>query len=551
METPRTPRPVVGGAAVDSETEESRSFYQDRLRLFAGWVFVISGGFFLVTVLLRLMANQAGESVPVVLANPQRFHVAASSLAGSVWLVCHRVTLSGRRLRRLDAAATIGLAAGYALTGAVFALDPSREVFGVDPRYAMNGGLLASGYLVMARAVALPSAPRRTAWISGGAMLPIVALNSYVLAREGIQGVALAVGSIDIASWGLAGVVIASISSQVSFGLRAEAAKVRQLGQYRLEEKIGEGGMGIVYRARHAMLRRPTAIKVLPPDKVGEASLHRFEREVRLTARLTHPNTVAVFDYSRTPDGLFYYAMEYLDGLNLDQLVRDDGPQTPGRVIHLLRQACGALAEAHGIGLVHGDIKPANLLLVDRGGVPDVIKVVDFGLVKHVDVEGTEATIAVPPGNIVQGTPHYLAPEAVRGDHYREARSDLYALGAVGYFLLTGHPVFKADTVVELFAHHLHTDPTPPSQRTTQTIPAPLEAVILACLKKNPQDRPRNTRKLQGELACCPCQVPWSDEEATAWWTDYRERQQAAEPSSLPAGDQPTLAVDVGDRVAM
>ena len=352
MVTPSVQRASVGSAAVDSETEESRSFYQGRLRLFAGWVFVISVGFFLITVLIRLMANQAGESVPVFLSNPQRFHVAASSIAGSVWLVCHRVTLSVRRLRGLDAAATIGLTTFYALTGAVFALDPSRDVFGVDPRYAMNGGLLASGYLVMARAVALPSAPRRTAWISASAMLPIVILNSYVLARTGTQGVALAVGSIDIASWGLAGVVIAGISSQIIFGLRAEAAKVRQLGQYTLEEKIGEGGMGIVYRARHAMLRRPTAIKVLPPDKVGEASLHRFEREVRLTARLTHPNTVAVFDYGRTPDGLFYYAMELLDGLNLDQLVRDDGPQTPGRVVHLLRQACGALAEAHGIGLV-------------------------------------------------------------------------------------------------------------------------------------------------------------------------------------------------------
>ena len=299
------------------------------------------------------------------------------------------------------------------------------------------------------------------------------------------------------------------------------------------------------------MLRRPTAIKLLPPDKIGDASIRRFEREVQLTARLTHPNTIAVFDYGRTPDGLFYYAMEYLDGLNLDELVRQDGPQPPGRVMHLLWQACGALAEAHGIGLVHGDIKPANLLLVDRGGVPDVVKVVDFGLVRHLDPEGTDATMTVPPGNVVQGTPLFLAPEAIKGPQYLEARSDLYALGAVAYFLLTGRPVFEAETVVEIFAHHLHTKPVSPSRHRTQPIPSELEAVILQCLAKDPAQRPPDARTLQHTLACCPCHVPWSSDNAAAWWAAYRNRQPVA---ALPVGahgQQPTVAVEIEDRVTL
>jgi serine/threonine-protein kinase len=344
-------------------------------------------------------------------------------------------------------------------------------------------------------------------------------------------------------------VTLSAISSRVIFGLRAEVAKVRRLGQYTLGEKIGEGGMGVVYRAHHAMLRRPAAIKLLPPDKVGEDSLRRFEREVQLTARLTHPNTVIVFDYGRTPEGLFYYAMEYLDGLNLDQLVREDGPQAPGRVIHLLQQVCGALIEAHGVGLVHRDIKPANILLVDRGGVPDVIKVVDFGLVKHIDPHGTEATMTVTTGNLVRGTPLYMAPEAITGERELDARSDLYALGTVGYFLLTGKPVFEGTTVVEILAHQLHTAPVPPSKRISRPIPAALEAIVLQCLAKDPNDRPADALTLDLALERCPCDAPWSRDAASAWWSAYRARHEP-----VPAGQQreselPTRAVDMGDRM--
>ena len=211
------------------------------------------------------------------------------------------------------------------------------------------------------------------------------------------------------------------------------------------------------------MLRRPTAIKLLPPERAGEDNLARFEREVQLTAQLTHPNTVAIYDYGRTPDGVFYYAMEYLDGINLEELVRAARPAA-GRAASSASstQVCGALAEAHGRGLIHRDIKPANIILYERGGEPDVAKVVDFGLVKRAD--GRRARRDVTSAIVLTGTPLYMSPEAITTPDAVDARSDLYALGAVGYFLLTGKPVFEAASMAEAFGHHLHTVPMPPSQ---------------------------------------------------------------------------------------
>ncbi len=269
---------------------------------------------------------------------------------------------------------------------------------------------------------------------------------------------------------------------------------------------------------------------------------------MQLTAQLTHPSTVSIFDYGRTPLGIFYYAMELLDGLNLAQLVTRDGPQPDGRVVRILTQVCGALAEAHGVGLIHRDIKPANIILSVRGGVADVATVVDFGLVKQLDPGDGDLTQAVTASNVVTGTPLYVAPEVIKGDSAADARSDLYAVGAVGYYLLTGLPVFEAKTVVEIFAHHLHTPPTPPSDRTTRPIPAPLETVILACLSKDPANRPRDARALADLLAACDS-GDWDETLAAEWWVRYREQPG---PTTIPADDLaeglPTMDVDLERR---
>ena len=250
--------------------------------------------------------------------------------------------------------------------------------------------------------------------------------------------------------------------SQTIYGLRKAVSDIRRLGQYTLEKKLGEGGMGVVYRASHAMLRRPTAIKLLLPDRAGKDALTRFEREVRRTAMLTHPNTVTVFDYGRTTDGVFYYAMELLEGASLDEIVEVDGPQPEERVIHLLEQAAASLAEAHDAGLIHRDVKPGNILVVDRGGISDLVKVVDFGLVKDVGVRargGATSEPALTMANAITGTPLYIAPETMTAPETVDARTDLYALGAVGYWLLTGTHVFGGKSILEVCAHHLHSVP--------------------------------------------------------------------------------------------
>jgi hypothetical protein len=331
------------------------------------------------------------------------------------------------------------------------------------------------------------------------------------------------------AIWSLLGLLVLSAGA-ILFAMiivarqqrRIEKAQktIQQLGQYTLEEKIGAGGMGSVYRARHAFLRRPTAVKMLNTDNVTEDSLARFEREVQLTSGLYHPNTIAVYDYGRTSEGVFYYAMEYLQGIDLEDLIKKCGPLPEGRVIAILQQMCGSLAEAHEIGLIHRDIKPANIVLTSRAGLADFVKVLDFGLVKAVN---TDEEAKLTQANVTVGTPHYLSPEAVERPDSVTALSDVYAIGAVGYFLLTGTPVFEGKTIMEICMKHVRALPEPPSVRLGRPVSPGLEGLILRCLAKNPKDRPDSARALAEALDRLEHDERWTPADADAWWASFKK----------------------------
>jgi serine/threonine-protein kinase len=413
-------------------------------------------------------------------------------------------------------------------------------------------GTISVLYVVLARAVIVPSSPGRTLLVtalsfaglvvseqilaSGVERAAVVALDSHSPARA-LSGWVTILFPLTLAGTGTG---LATLASKVIYGLHREVREARQLGQYTLEEKIGEGGMGEVYRARHAMLRRATAVKLLAGD-VSERELHRFEKEVQLTAELTHPNTISIFDYGRTSDGTFYYAMELLDGLSLQQLVDEHGGQPPARVIHVLLQACAALREAHEAGLIHRDIKPDNIFLCRRGGLPDVVKVLDFGLVKQI---ATDVSSSLSTVNTIVGTPLYMSPEGIAAPDRVNAKSDLYALGAVAYFLLTGAPVFSGQTIVEVCSHHLHTVPVPPSRRTEQPIPVDLERIVLDCLAKDPRERPESAEALGARLRACADSGKWNETEAKRWWQAPRPA-----PRRTEGGVARTVAVTLEGRL--
>jgi serine/threonine-protein kinase len=340
-------------------------------------------------------------------------------------------------------------------------------------------------------------------------------------------------------NWSLIALIFSAFASATLYGLRREVRDARRLGQYTLGEKLGEGGMGVVYRASHAMLRRPTAIKLLS-DR-GDANLSRFEQEVQVLAGLNHPNIVTVHDYGRTADGSFYYAMELLDGMDLEKLVATDGPQPPERVIHIVRQVARGLREAHEVGLVHRDIKPANVFVCRRWGEPDAVKVLDFGLAKN-NADPTSVT----GHNVVLGTPLYISPEALKGAVV-DACSDIYSLGAVAYYMLTGEPVFSGGSAVEVCARHLHAAPVVPSERLGSAVPADLEALVLRCLAKSPADRYPTAAELERALAACADAGEWSADRARAWW---QLRGGAPSPALADDGRGRTVEIDPGTRRA-
>ncbi|MEM7437123.1 MAG: serine/threonine-protein kinase [Myxococcota bacterium] len=531
-------------------SEEGRAFLQRRVARY-GLHGANIGWFFLVLRIVEPLIH--GHFEWAIFDRSLAYHFFGALGFQAIWLLCRTGTRSVRFIRTVEAVGTLFACSFYCL------MMNSLPVFN-RPEFIV---LLALSFGMFARAVYVPSSSRRTLFIMSLSGLPLLAVSFYLYFNVDIQRLAerwadeapwvadetpgtLALGvTAWVAAWWVVATVICSAASNVIYGLRKEVRNIKRLGQYTLVEKLGEGGMGMVYRAEHAMLRRPTAVKLLPIEKAGELSVARFEKEVQFTAMLTHPNTVTIFDYGRTPDSVFYYAMEHLDGATLETVVKATGPMPPARAVHVLMQAADALAEAHGRDLIHRDIKPTNIMLVEQGGHPDVAKVLDFGLVKELE---RDKDLSLTDAGAIAGTPRYLSPEAIKSSEHTDARSDIYALGAVGYYLLTGSHVFDGGTVVEVCAAHLHRAPTPPSKRLGKPLPAALERLILSCLEKQPESRPQSAAEFRQALRSCPDLASWSEDDARAWWERFGARVKAANQSaSVPVAGK-TVDIDMARR---
>jgi serine/threonine-protein kinase len=369
-------------------------------------------------------------------------------------------------------------------------------------------------FMIVLYGIFIPNTARRCA-----AVVAVMALAPlFISSASGLAAEGHAPGSflITVGVWMAMAAAIATYGAYRIEVLRREVLSARRLGPYQLRHCLGAGGMGEVYLANHTLLRRPCAVKLIRPDRTIDAhSLLRFEREVQATAALTHPNTVQVFDYGHAEDGTFYYAMEYLPGLNLEQLVQRYGPLPPKRAVYLLRQVCGALREAHAVGLIHRDLKPSNIIACQRGGMQDVAKLLDFGLVQtHGDGERADHRTLE---NTIAGTPAYMSPEQANAQQNLDARSDIYSLGAVSYFLLTGQPPFVRSTPYQTLLAHLH-DRAIPIDQFCPNVPADLQRVVLRCLEKDPARRFTNVQQMERALTDCQLGTPWTEEQPAAWW---------------------------------
>ena len=337
--------------------------------------------------------------------------------------------------------------------------------------------------------------------------------------------------------------VVAYMVSHVVHGVSMRLKHAREVGSYALVEMIGEGGMGEVWRAKHRLLARPAAIKLIRADALGvshrarEAVLHRFEREAQATATLGSVHTVNLYDFGVTEEGNFYYVMELLDGISLEQFVKTFGPMEPARAVYVLRQACHSLAEAHARGLIHRDIKPANIFLCRLGPDDDFVKVLDFGLVKHAETAVTAPQLTMD--GAITGTPAFLPPEIAMGQTTFDARADLYALGCVAYYLVTGELVFAKETAIAMALAHVNEIPTPPRERSELEIPAALDALILQSLAKDPAQRPSSATELANRLAATVPSEAWTADDAHRWW-QLHWGTTIAPRSTAPPASEPT-----------
>jgi eukaryotic-like serine/threonine-protein kinase len=440
-------------------------------------------------------------------------HLACTMIVAAIaFSLCTRCRMTTRQLRWIELIT-------FGVPIALFLLLQYDKVLS----WSSESGILpdlSPGWVLMilTYAIFIPNTWQRAAAVVGCmALAPLAGLFGMALWNERIGVLLLADARIPVEMTLLLLLSLASavIGVRTINSLRDEAQRARQLGQYKLKRLLGSGGMGDVYLAEHVLMKRPCAIKVIRPEKAGDPKvLARFEREVQATAKLSHWNSVDIFDYGRTDDGTFYYVMEYLPGMNLAELVRHHGPLPAARALHLVRQVCNALSEAHDLGLVHRDIKPANIFAAIRGGRYDVAKLLDFGLAKPlINVEGTQLT----QEGAITGSPLFMSPEQATGDREPDARSDIYALGAVLYFLLTGKPPFEDEKPMRVIIAHAHDQPRPPSQ-LNPGVPDDVELIVLRCLQKDPLDRYQSAADVVAAIEDCDDHGRWSAGDARVWW---------------------------------
>ena len=455
--------------------------------------------------------------------------VVVGAMAAPLWSE-HLFTRSRLRLLELAlVAVTLARLGAYGYFVVLDHLDAGTDLLALAEVYNTTLAVVA---LIVVYGMLIPNVWKRTAAVASAiAVVPLIGLGGLwfldhphyvqlrsVVGRETITDLSLAL---------VISVLTATAGSQIIYALRHEARVAKNMGQYQLQERIAVGGMGEIWRASHRFLARPAAVKVIQPDKVdpldrGAASsvLERFEREAQATATLESLHTVRVYDFGRTDHGEFYYAMELLNGFDCEQLVERFGPIRPARAIHLLLQACDSLSEAHELGQVHRDVKPSNLFLCKVGLTFDVVKVLDFGLVTRSGSEQNRDARLQEEG--MAGTPAYMAPEQVLAVTTIDERADLYALGCVAYWMLTGHTVFDIDRPLAMAVAHVKAPPMPPSRRTEVPIPKDLEAIIMKCLEKEPSRRPASAQELARMLLACDPGERWGPEEARDWWGQHR-----------------------------
>jgi len=497
-------------------SSETRSLLRRRLRTVAVLLFIGFGTFLLWSMVRwKITEHLEGDYRWVFFS----LVGVTSLMALAAWKLCAKCDLSLTKLRIAEAV-VFGAPAAF-----FFALSYYKLAYYamLDEGHAHVASPLAAWVLlIFCYAVFVPNNWKRAAWVIGAmAAAPLVVMGivayqctaySHLLSTEDFDD-----APVEQAILMTIVAMVAIVGVHTINTLRHEAFVAKQLGQYRLKRLLGSGGMGEVYLAEHQMMKRPCAVKVIRPEKAGDPQvLARFEREVRATAKLSHWNSIDIYDYGRTPDGTFYYVMEFLPGHNLGELVREHGTLPASRILYLMRQVCDALAEAHSHGLVHRDIKPANIYCAYRGGVFDVAKLLDFGLAKPLtDANDSGLT---QEGSIT-GSPLFMSPEQA-GSEEVDGRSDIYSLGAVMYFMATGKAPFEYASPLKVMIAHASEDPEPP-RYLNGDIPAELEEVILRSLEKRPADRYQTVAELREALDRVPVEGEWTARMAADWWNNY------------------------------